>query len=258
MVLRNRRDLAGLPERRVRGRQLLSIAQAWVPNGLRMSLPWTRCVGLTGSVAFGEPKEHDDLDFFVVTRRGAVWVFLALTYLSVRFRSRPRLQGEPLVACFNFVIDEISARAEFARPQGFQFAREALNMKMLAGESYYRELLRSAVWMATEVPQLYAEKFPSESEPSRGSTPILVRVVNVCIFPLLATYLQFVGLVRNARAHKRGSDKDSFQSRTTLRRLVFTSKKWERLGGYYRNGTVGSPTREPPDRPIPAGPIRQS
>ncbi|MGA7923166.1 MAG: hypothetical protein WCA77_04245 [Thermoplasmata archaeon] len=232
-------NVTGLADRRARGRQLQSVADAWIPTGLGASLRWTRCLGLTGSVAFGEPQAGDDLDFFVVARPGSVWIFLVLTYLSIRLRSRPRLDGEPVIACFNFVIDDVRARTEFARPRGFQFAREALSMRILKGESYYQDLLRASPWMSKEIPRLYAERISSGTRPSESPTPLFARVVNACLFPVLAGYLQLAGLYRNARSRRSGSVSESFRSETTLRRLVFTSRKWQRLADHYRDASVG-------------------
>ena len=45
-------------------------------------------MGITGSTAYGEPKSGDDLDFIVVTRKGALWVFVLYAVLAARIQMR--------------------------------------------------------------------------------------------------------------------------------------------------------------------------
>ena len=212
--------------RRARGLDYRSLARAVIHRRLGKALPLLRCLGITGSTAYGEPQAGDDVDFLVVTRTGATWLFLGYTYLVLRFGRK--MAGEPDL-CFNFVLDDIEAPREFARGRGFLYAREALTTGILWGEEYYRHLLGSAPWMAEELPRLFDERADVEGPlPPRG-LPVLLRWVNACLFPLLATYLRLVGLRRNHRLGRRGSDEAIFRTEIGPRRLAFLSRRFEAL-----------------------------
>ncbi|EQD35440.1 secreted protein containing Glycosyl transferase, family 2 domain protein, partial [mine drainage metagenome] len=151
--------------RRERGRDYLARARQFADRDLRPVLPWLRCVLVTGSTAYGAPAPGDDLDLFVVTRPGAVWLFLAYVYLEVRLRYRPDPAAGRPPLCFNFVVDAPGAIREFRRPRGFLVARDALTARPLLGDDYYKRLLREGAWMEQILPRLYAERWGDEPVP---------------------------------------------------------------------------------------------
>jgi hypothetical protein len=239
-------------ERRTRGELYLEAARAFVDGPMAPIRPWVESIGLTGSAAYGEPQAGDDLDFLVVARSGAVWVILAYVYILVRLGRGPRLpEGFP-EACFNYVLDGPAARREFERPQGFLFAREALAVRTLYGEEYYRGLLGSATWMSAVVPKLYADRSRSPPLPPAPRAPWPVRWANAVLFPILATYLQFVGAVRNRRFVERGLPERTFAVRTRMGSMALVSSRFERLRAEYE--AVG----EVPFAPLVAAPAQPS
>jgi len=230
-----------------RGHQYLQQAHELFAGPLRGALRWTRCVYVTGSAAYGEPGRGDDLDLFVVTRRGSQWWFLFYAYLTLRItRIRKGTPMEPL-PCFNFVLDDVEAAREFAGNRGFLFAREALTARPVSGEGYYRALLSQASWMAEEIPRLYSEqnREPVTSVRSAPPTPLAVRLLNTALFPWLAAYLQGVALSRNGRFRRAARHDERFRVETRWRRLAFTSRKFERLRESYRTPEAPRPTPQP-------------
>lgn len=235
-----RDDLAA---RRARGEAYLAAASSLFRGALAPVRPLLQCVGVTGSVAYGEPEVGDDCDFLVVTRTGAVWAFLAYTYLRLRFRP-PAPQSEfPSTWCFNYVLDDRTVRREFLKPRGFLFAREALTARLLHGEEYYRGLLGGAGWLEGETPRLYdrwkGRGFP-ELAPIRAA-PTLVRVANAALFAPVALYLQLAGLVRNRRLRRAGRGAERFRTITRWNRLAFESEKFGRLTELFAPATAIAP-----------------
>jgi hypothetical protein len=230
----------GIPDQelidRARRSEALCAEAEWaVSSPLRAALRFSRCVGVSGSVAYGFAEPGDDLDFFVTTRQGGTWLFLLYAFLSSRFVRRRAHEPGPSSWCFNYVIEETEAARQFAHPGGLLFAREALSVRILRGEAYYESLLRRAAWMSAELPQLYAERRPdgtgtSPGEPSLG---LLARLANLVAFPLLATYLQLSGLVGNHRLRREAPAK-CFSTTTTLRRFMLRSLRFEQLDRIYR------------------------
>jgi hypothetical protein len=241
------------PGRRERGTRRLAEADARVRAELPALLPWIRCIALTGSSAYGEPEEDDDIDFLVVTRSGAVWAFLAGTYLLLRFGPhRGRDPGRsPL--CFNYVLDDREAIVEYGRPGGLLFAREALTVRPLRGDAYYRDLLGTAPWIREELPRMYDALRGEGRTDAPVPAPWLVRGLNVLAFPVVAAYLQLAGLRRNARLRRNGRAADQFVTRTGRRRLAFASARFETLRIRYlaasasaARSSARAPARGPP------------
>lgn len=241
-----------LAEREERGRRYEEVATELFARELRPLVPWLRSYGLTGSAAYGQPDKQDDLDLLVVTRAGALWWFLALCYARIRLGDlRPR-KGEIPMPCFNYVLDDRQAPREFETARGFLFAREALTARILHGDPYYTSLLERAPWMAEEIPRLYsARRGTMTPEDPPNPVPLAVRLANTLVFPVLATYLQLVGIRRNARFRARASGEEAFRTETGFRRVTFSSKRFEGLRVAY--GTpfateAGRASMSPPSR----------
>lgn len=221
-----------LEARRQRGRRYLGEATALLGGALRPAVSLARCVAVTGSTAYGEPDEGDDLDFLVVTRAGAVWAFLAYVYLALRLRRGAKAPVEP---CFNYVMDERRAGEVYGTAHDFLFAREALVARVLEGEPYYRGLLGSAGWIRRELPRLYRtwerESFPPSPQPRPAGWA--VRLLNLALYPWIATYLQVQGLRRNRAFRREGHPERAFRTVTRLDRLAFETDKYERLTRRY-------------------------
>lgn len=216
-----------------RGEDYYQQAETLRDSLLRPVLPWVLTLGVTGSAAYGEPEAGDDLDFLVVTRSGSLWVVLTYLYIVQRVRPRRVVDGRPLEICLNYARDADEAAGEFAGPQDFLFAREALMARIVHGEEYYAGLLASATWMEREIPRLYRRRRGHAPVHPPNPAPWTVRVLNLLIFPLVAAYLQGQGLVRNAALRRSGTRVGGFRSQTRLHRLSFVSERFERLRSGY-------------------------
>jgi hypothetical protein len=229
--------------RRTRGLRYRNLAREVIQRRLGWALPLVRCLGITGSTAYGEPEAEDDIDFLVVTRTGATWLFLAYTYLALRFRRKATNEPE---LCFNFVLDDFEAPREFARGRGLLFAREALTAGILWGEEYYRHLLASAPWMVEELPRLFDGRATPDGPRPPRRVPALLRCLNAFLFPVLATYLQLVGLRRNHRLRQEARNDAVFRTEVGPHRLAFVSRRFEQLRrGHLDARTRATDTSEP-------------
>jgi hypothetical protein len=222
-------------ERTARSRMLYAEAEWAVAAPLRAAASLTRCIGVSGSVAYGYAAPNDDLDFFVTARRGTGWLFLAMAFLSYRKVQRGSHTPGPSHWCFNYVIDERDAAAEFARPGGLLLAREALTVRVLRGDPYYRSLLLRASWMSEELPQVYDRRIRdgAATAPSESRVPWSLRVANLLVYPVLATYMQLLGLARNHRL-RRDAPELQFSTTTRFRRYMLRSVRFDGLDRLYR------------------------
>jgi hypothetical protein len=256
VVLAAATRLSDAAQRGLRADAYLRAARSLIAGPLHRTLPWTLCVCLTGSAAFGAPQAGDDLDLFVVVRPGALWWFLAVTYLGLRFDRWKRRGSATPLPCLNYVVDDREARRAFAAARGLLFAREALSAVPLVGEDYYAGLLAEAPWMEHEVPRLYVDRRgvrpPGAARPVRWP----YRLLNAGVFPWVAAYLQLVGLYRNDRLERQRRPDAGFRTETRPRRMVYATRRFERLRQRYGPGAV-EPSPEPtPARPAAPAPLR--
>jgi len=236
-----------------RGVQYRTAAENLVRGPLGWLLPLVRCLGITGSAAYGKPEEGDDLDFFVVTRSGAVPWFLVATFVSLRlwWMRRPAPAGPP--PCFNYVVDDRRVPKEFDRGHGLLFAREALSAQMLHGDPYYRGLLVRSPWIGLEIPRVYAGRTQDAEDPAPDPAPLLARILSAALYLPLAAYLQLVGLRRNALLRRARQPEAQFRTLSAPDRIVYESRRFEQLRRRYEeppsivssSPTVAAPSKIP-------------
>jgi hypothetical protein len=221
--------------RRARSAAHIADASRLFEGPLALVVRMTRCIMISGSTAFGAPGPRDDCDFLVVTEDDTLWLFTAYILLRLRV-DRWRQRGPLPEWCFNYVLDEREARSRFGQPQGFVFAREALTVRPVHGEPFYRDLVRGAPWLREQAPGLYDRWVqPGTDTPSgpRRATPILFRIANRLIYPFLAAYMQVTHVRDNDRRRRAGRTLEMFRSTTTYREVTFHSNKYARLEAMY-------------------------
>ncbi len=245
-------------DRKALGEAHWKAANRLVLGPLGFAQRWIRCLGISGSVAYGEPEPGDDLDLFIVTRAGSTWWFLAMAFLVLRIR---RLKGEDRGApalCVNYVLDDRRALSEFESARGYLFAREALTVRAVIGDGYLQGLLLRAPWMEKEIPRLYADRTrnPASCEPLGAPGPI--RIANALVFLPLTAYLQLVGLRRSRRTRGDAFGHGPFRTITQRGRFVLATDRFERLRERY--GEVDPSPDRADDRPyarLPASPAHR-
>jgi hypothetical protein len=230
-------------DRKRRGVEYLRRATEFGQRTLRPIHTWIRTLGVTGSTAYGEPEEGDDIDFMLITRSGAVWASLLFIFLRLRLSARSFRRERRSIWCINYVLDDTSARSEFDEPHGFLFARDALSTRVVFGAEHYRSLLDSATWLQNEAPRMYANWMTNtvRSEPDRRPAPPMVRLLDRLIFPFLASYQQGRALVHNHRLRREGRAGEYFRVITSQRRFVVLSEKYSQLLTIYAGASAYSP-----------------
>ena len=235
-----RETLPDLGARQERTRTRLQAATEFV-EGLPPLFQACLCLAaVTGSTAYGNPAPEDDIDLFLVTREGSLWIFLLGAFLYTRTRRSKFSAKTAPEYRLNFALEESALPAEFTEPQGFLFARETLMMRPVRGDGRLRAILMEAPWLQREIPGLYTRRLQelSPSSPTTRPRPLgwAVRIANGMIFPWLAAYLHGKGLLQNHDHRRRGRPDSTFRLETTLHRLAVRSRKYDRLIALYASG----------------------
>jgi hypothetical protein len=135
-----------------RGRRAAVSARLW-PRAERYSrwiacLPWVRLVAVSGSLAVGAPTDAADVDLFVVSAEGRLWLTRALTIGVVKVASRSS-PSRRVVLCPNYLVTttalELTERDLFT-------AHELTQLVPLAGADTYRRLLDRNQWYRRYLP----------------------------------------------------------------------------------------------------------
>ncbi len=205
----------------------MEMARAAFDGPLGSLAPFLKFVAVTGSTAFDSAERQDDLDLFVVTKNGSLWIFLLLAYLLARFR-----WDQKTTLCLNYVLDESTARNEFLVSRRSIFAREALAMKPILNPEYGRKMLARAAWIREFFPRK-AKDLGSPSKDAPLESHPGAALISAVVFPLLSSYLMLVGLYRNHRYRGRGEEDGVFRTEVGWGRLTYRSHKYDRLISLY-------------------------
>lgn len=109
------------------------------------ALPFVRMVGVTGTLAMDNVEEKDDIDVFIVTAPGRLWLTRLLAIGVVRLAA---LAGDEL--CPNYLVTERNLRFG---PHTVYTAREVAQMVPIYGAEVYRRMRQENPWVDGFLPQ---------------------------------------------------------------------------------------------------------
>ncbi|MBI3176414.1 MAG: hypothetical protein HYZ35_00340 [Chloroflexi bacterium] len=155
---------AGLARERRRraeqARRLWSAAQ-WYGRWMAR-LPFARMVAVTGALSMDNVDGDDDIDYFIVTAPGRVWLTRAFSILLVRLA---RLTGANL--CPNYLLADSALLQE---RRDLFVAHELAQMVPLVGKAVYERIWAANVWLVDILPNVspLAHAVPEASEGGPG------------------------------------------------------------------------------------------
>ncbi|GIK58229.1 MAG: hypothetical protein HND44_11180 [Chloroflexi bacterium] len=129
-------------ERGEHARQLWPVALKY--GRLLSSLPFTRMVAVTGSLAVDNVALNGDIDYLLVVANGRVWLNRAFAILIVRLAAR---HGHTL--CPNYILAE---NALFFSEHNLYTAHEVAQMVPLSGLPVYQQMRQMNSWTAAFLP----------------------------------------------------------------------------------------------------------
>ena len=139
--------LAIYDERTERARTMWLQAQVW---GERIGrLPFVRMVAVTGGLAVDSVADHDDIDFFIVTRPGRLWLTRLMIIVLGRIADRDDIE-----LCPNFIV---STQALDMQERTLYVARELAQMVVIVGDDLCKTVRQRNDWMFDFLPNASVE-----------------------------------------------------------------------------------------------------
>jgi hypothetical protein len=137
---------AGLVEKRL---QRARVSAALWPKAIHYGrqiagMPFVRMVAITGALSMDSSDPGDDLDFFVVTEPGRLWLCRAFIIGLVRTAAR---RGD--IVCPNYFI---STRALVVTERNLYTAHEMAQMVPVSGIELYRRMREMNPWVEEYLP----------------------------------------------------------------------------------------------------------
>ena len=140
-------------------------------------IPWIRFSGLTGSVAYGNPKKDDDLDMLVVVQHRRLWIARLLVQVLYRIKRVQRQYENPDVRnkiCVNYYLSDRSLDVRSTAGKDLQCALELAVVKPLYKETYLSVLLAENRWISKYFPALKPRENDRNSNAANGQRiPVL-------------------------------------------------------------------------------------
>jgi hypothetical protein len=157
------RDDASLALRRQAGNKM---AKDIMPRALRRSrlifnFPFVRAVMISGSLSKDFMEETGDIDFFIVTAPGKVWITRGLLALF----QRVALFNSHKYFCVNYYLDHDHLSLD---ERNIFTATELITLKPMCGNNFYDLLVKENGWVSVYYPQFKPVPVPSNSGSSFG------------------------------------------------------------------------------------------
>lgn len=166
-------------------------AASMLPKALRNArfiaqFPFVRAVFISGSLSKNVADDSTDMDYFILTRPGTLWIARTLLHL---FKKLTFITGHQEQFCMNYFIDTDHLRIE---EESIYTATELITLKCNPEhESYRQAILIANSWIADYLPNQYKEQVDTRTTqvvltPERHS-PFVYQWLNCTLLKLTDT-----------------------------------------------------------------------
>jgi len=126
-------------------------------------IPTVFCIGLSGGLAMGNVSKHDDIDFFIITKKKTLfmtrlWILMVLEWLHLRRKRNDKTAANKI--CVNLLVDEMRL-AWPSNKRDLYTAHEIVQMRPLfERRATYAKFLAANTWVEKYLPNS-KEKLPT-------------------------------------------------------------------------------------------------
>lgn len=143
VALRGRSEIIDIRRRRMARAMVLWPAAMQYGQVISL-LPFVRMVAVTGSLAVNNADANSDIDYFIVTESGRLWLCRAMVILVVRLAAK-----RSIAICPNYFLSE---SALLLQDQNLYAAREMAQMMPIHGMEVYLRMRRMNQWVTQYLP----------------------------------------------------------------------------------------------------------
>jgi hypothetical protein len=153
--------------RKARADQLWPIARHYAKIIFR--LPFVRMIAVTGALAVENIDDDGDIDYFIVTDAGRLWLCRLMILAVAKWAARARV-----TLCPNYLVSE---RALVFQEQNLYSAHELAQMIPLDGLDTYRRIVSMNDWVRRFLPNALPHRSDSPPPDSRYRTQSLLETL---------------------------------------------------------------------------------
>ncbi len=147
--------------------------------------PTVRMVGISGSLALNNCEENEDIDLFIITEAGTLWVTRFFLVVSLKLFGSYREKKSKLVKdkfCLNMLISKDCLRLSKGRRNLFSAHEIAQVVPVFSRESTYQDFIAENLWVRDYLPNFKARK-PFFEKEERNSILIKgLKIFNTILF----------------------------------------------------------------------------
>jgi hypothetical protein len=180
-------------------------------------------IGISGSVSY-EPREEDDIDIFLISKRGKLWISIVEILLFRRafgFRD----------LCLSLSMDESYAFSFFAQLKEGLAAKDSKRVVPIKGEEYFNRLLKVSSVISGETDGNNALwKVKTREGRHLGS------LLDLIPFLFVSSWINIRALYSNHRDRKDG--RGGFKTIFSLHKFYFDTDKYHKLNDLYLRGAI--------------------
>ncbi len=156
--------------------------------------PFIKMIAVCNSLAYSNAKHDSDIDLFVITTHGKIWVarFWAVFWVRL-FGLRPDDNKRKDTFCFSFFVDEDHLNINNIRLGQHDIYLTYWLQQMLPiydPEGFYQKLLTANHWYQKYVPNSYANQFVNEVKATRFSKIFSSILAFIFDPPILGKFLR--------------------------------------------------------------------
>lgn len=140
-------------------------------------LPTVKFIGISGSLALLNCEEKDDIDIFVITSKGSLWLTRFLMIIILKIMGKHRGKGDKNIKnkfCLNMMIDQ-SYLAFPKNRRNLYTAHEIIQiLPVLEKEKIFQKFLTENLWVKKYLPNI---KFPKKIRNKKRNSPFYLSIV---------------------------------------------------------------------------------
>jgi hypothetical protein len=124
-------------------------------------IPTLLFIGISGGVAMGDVEKKDDIDFFVITKKNALFktrFFILLILFITGLKRRRGVKYAPDKICINYLIDETAVAFPQSRHELYTAHEIAQVIPLFDREDTYRFFLEKNKWIKRFLPNAFSQK----------------------------------------------------------------------------------------------------